>query len=101
MRPNSKKTVLLFTVGVVTGALALEPVRSAAAPDSAGLPAGVPAAAVAASEAQAARAAEVLSGTVGLAPAAVPSPRLVRSASAQARTGADRPDELAEDPSSD
>jgi membrane-bound lytic murein transglycosylase D len=125
MRPNSKKIAVLFTIGLASGALALEPGAASApviaaapiaaqgtptkvpappgsfAPALAGLPGGVPEAVQAASEAQSQRAAEVASGAVGLPPAAVPSPRLVRSSAAQARTGADRPDELLEDASTD
>ncbi|HYD41314.1 MAG TPA: LysM peptidoglycan-binding domain-containing protein [Anaeromyxobacter sp.] len=97
MRPNSKTISVLFTVSVASAAFALEPTTAL----TTSVPAGLPEAAQTASEAQAARAAEVASGAVGLAPAAVPVPRLVRSASAQARTGADRPYEAAEDDSTD
>ncbi len=97
MRPNSKTIALLFTASLASSASALEPTAAL----TTSVPAGLPEAAQAASEAQAARAAEVASGAVALTPAAIPAPRLVRSASAQARTGADRPYEAAEDDSTD
>jgi membrane-bound lytic murein transglycosylase D len=111
MRPNAKTLSLLFTIGVSTAAVAIEPagapstatpgqVAAAQAP-AAALPPAAPEAAHAASQAQAARAEEITSGAVGLAPAPVPAPRLVRSAQAQARLGPDRPDDAAENGSTD
>ena len=82
MRPNPKNIAVLFTICVATGAFALEP--SATPPprvqDPSALPAEVPAGTQAGAEGQTARTAEAESGTVALPPAAVPQPRLVRSA---------------------
>jgi membrane-bound lytic murein transglycosylase D len=104
MRPNAKTLPLLFALCISPAVGATEPTTvAAAASTAAAASAGAQAAAALPTSVPtlAAAKADEPTGAEALPPAAVPAPRLVRSAAAQARSGVDRPDAVADDGSTD